>query len=67
MPVNTLHRESYWTMQDILNQMDIRTELKTKLNELENVLENKKNRKKGSWVEVYNHWRVQQCCKEGRT
>jgi predicted nuclease with TOPRIM domain len=39
MPVNALHRDAYRTMQDILKQMDIRTELKMKLNELETVLE----------------------------
>jgi hypothetical protein len=39
MSVNALHRNVYQTMQDILNQRDIRTELKMKLNELETVLE----------------------------
>lgn len=34
MQVNAMHTDAYWTLQDILNQMDIRTELKTKLNEL---------------------------------
>jgi hypothetical protein len=47
MPVNTPHIDAYQTMQDILNQMDIRTELQTKLNYLEIVLaENKKTERK---------------------
>jgi hypothetical protein len=48
MPVNTPHIDAYQTMQDILNQMDnIRTELQTKLNDLETVLEeNKKTERK---------------------
>ena len=48
MPVNAPHIDAYQTMQDILNQMDnIRTEIQTKLNDLETVLEeNKKTERK---------------------
>jgi hypothetical protein len=39
MSVNPLHKDADQTMQDILNQLDnIRTQLKTQLNEMENEL-----------------------------
>jgi hypothetical protein len=37
--VNPLYKDADQTMQDILNQLDIRTQLKTQFNEMENELE----------------------------
>jgi len=47
VPVNALHKDADQTMQDILNQLDnIRTQLKTQLNEMETVLEQTEKREK---------------------
>lgn len=52
MSMNAVHRDTYQTMQDILTQTDnIRTELNTKLNELETMFEeNKKIERKALQV-----------------
>jgi SMC interacting uncharacterized protein involved in chromosome segregation len=61
IPVNPLHKDAYQIMQDILNPLDnIRTKLKTQLNEIETELEETEKRErrevelKFAAVEEYN-------------